>query len=199
MKTVTVILLSSLLCILLSSMPGIRVILAYPLVITNDHASGDACYVLSAGNALAERLAAASDLYHMKRIPKIILMQDNQRGPYNFTASASWTRTQWALQYLEWRGVPRQDIQTIRQVAGLWGTLEEARNIARTISPEVKKLVLVTSAAHTRRSLLCFRRVLPPTIQIVPFASTTYEMSYEFYNPIWLEYLKLFLYQGVAR
>jgi uncharacterized SAM-binding protein YcdF (DUF218 family) len=198
MKSTGMILLICIVFVLLPSVPGIRAILASPLVITDESASGDACYVMSAGNALGERLAAASDLYHMKRVPKIILMQDNERGPYSFTARTSWNRTQWAMEYLVWRGVPRESILIIQEYKGRWGTLLEARNLARIPAPELKKLVLVTSAPHTRRSLYTFRRVLSPNIRIVPFAATSFEASYEMYNPIWLEYLKLLVYRIIA-
>jgi uncharacterized SAM-binding protein YcdF (DUF218 family) len=194
-KLLATLLLSWLAFVVVPSIPKARAILAAPLVITDENAEGDACYVLSDGNAVWERLAAASDLYHMKRVPKIILMANHDTGPYSFPAHASWSTTQWEVEYLVWRGVPKENIQIVEEVKGLFGTLSEAKNIAKTLSPNVKRLVLVTSAPHTRRSLLAFKKVLPSTITVIPYAATNFESSAEMSAPIWLEYLKLFVYK----
>jgi uncharacterized SAM-binding protein YcdF (DUF218 family) len=181
--------------VVLPSIPGVRSFLAAPLIVSNERASGDACYVLAAGNALWERLAAASDLYHEKRVPKIILMRNNEMGPYNFPARESWSGTQWAVEYLGWRGVPKEKIQIIAEVKGIFGTLSEAKNIAQNLPPDIKKLVLVTSAPHTRRSLLAFRHELPIGVEVIPFAATSFATSAEMSDPIWLEYSKLLVYK----
>jgi uncharacterized SAM-binding protein YcdF (DUF218 family) len=181
--------------VMMPSIPRVRSILAAPLVVTDENASGEACYVLAAGNAIWERLAAASDLYHMKRVPKIIIMSNNDTSHYSFPAHASWSGTQWYVEYLSWRGVPKENIQIIEEVKGPFGTLNEARNIAKILPPNAKRLVLVTSAPHTRRSLLAFKKSLPPGLTIIPFAATNFEASAEMHHPLWLEYLKLLVYK----
>ena len=193
----TILIIAVLVFAVIPSVPQVRFLLARPLVVSSDSASGDACYVLGAGNAIWERLAAASDLYHMKRVPKIILMRDDATGPYSFTAHASWTATEWAVEYLAWRGVPRDRILLIDHAEGFFGTLSEARNMARKF--DGKSLVVVTSAPHTRRSLIAFKRVLPKDIGIIPYSATTIENSAELYYPLWLEYLKLIVYTLVAK
>lgn len=198
LKPAGVIALLWLLFVGIPSIPEVRAMLAAPLVVTDAGVRGDACYVLASGNALQERLAAAADLFHLKRIPKILLMRDNAVSSYSFTAHASWTATQWAVEYLAWLGVPRDKVILVEGTAGFWGTLREARNIARVLPRDVKKLVLVTSAPHTRRSLLAFKRVLPAGVTVVAFAATPIETSSEIHCPIWLEYLKLFVYAVIA-
>jgi uncharacterized SAM-binding protein YcdF (DUF218 family) len=193
-RVIAAILFTLLIFMILPTIPVVRAWLAAPLIVTDNAAAGDACYVLAAGNAIWERLAAASDLYHMKRVPMVILMQSGETGPYNFPAQSSWNQTQWELEYLVSRGVPKENVVTIETGEGFFGTLSEARVVARTLPPEVKKLVLVTSAPHTRRSLLIFKRLLSANVQIIPFAATTFETSAEMYDPLWLEYLKLFVY-----
>jgi uncharacterized SAM-binding protein YcdF (DUF218 family) len=193
-RLVMTILLIWLVFVALPSVPKIRSILAKPLVVTNESASGDACYVLSAGYAIWERLAAASDLYHMKRISRIIMMQNNKRGPYSFNARESWSATQWEVHCLVWRGVPEEKVLLVDEDKGMFGTESEASTVARSLPSDVRRLVLVTSAPHTRRSLLAFRRVLPAGIEVTVYAATPFETSAEFYNPIWLEYLKLLFY-----
>ena len=193
------ILLSWFTFVTVSSIPRVRAVLAAPLVITDESADGDACYVLAGGNALWERLSAAADLYHMKRIPEIYLMRNGETGPYNFVAHANWTQTQWAVSYLCWKGVPKESITVIEEVNGSLGTLREAENIARMLPPDIKKLVLVTSAPHTRRSLFTFRKLLPASMTVVPYAATSVENSAELSDPIWLEYLKLLVYEVYLR
>ena len=43
----------------------------------------------------------------MNRVPRIIFQRNDELGPYNFVAKASWTGTDWALDLLTHRGVPR--------------------------------------------------------------------------------------------
>jgi uncharacterized SAM-binding protein YcdF (DUF218 family) len=191
-KVAAILILAVLAFVILPSIPQVRAALGWPLVVSSDSASGDACYVLGAGNAIWERLAAASDLYHMRRVPKIILMRDDSRGPYSFTAHASRSATEWEVEYLAWRGVPRDRVQLIDHREGPFGTLSEARSVARVFNGN--SLVIVTSAPHTRRSLLAFRRVLPKEIAVVPYSASSFKTSAELYNPLWVEYLKLVVY-----
>jgi uncharacterized SAM-binding protein YcdF (DUF218 family) len=183
----------------LPTIPAVRVLLAGPLAVNEPDARGDACYVLAGGFALTERLAAASDLFHMGRVSRIVLQRNEEQGPYNFIAKASWTGTQWALDFLQHRGVPTDRILLVSPAVGTLGTLAEARNIRNSLPTEVRTLVLVTSAPHMRRSMLAFRRVLPPQVNLIPYAATDMSSSAEYYAPLWLEYLKLAVYAVVAR
>lgn len=182
-----------------ASVPPIRVWLTQPLVVSDDQARGDAAYVLAGGAALRERLDAASDLYWMHRAPRIVLMRDSRRSSYNFAARASWTATDWALDYLRWRGVPADAIQVfeVRKVSR-FGTLDEARSLAAMLPDTCRRLVLVTSPAHTRRSILAFSRALRGRAEVVAYAATDIRNSVEFWAPLSLEYLKLLLYAVVA-
>jgi uncharacterized SAM-binding protein YcdF (DUF218 family) len=81
---------------------------------------------------------------------------------------------------------------------GEFGTLSEAKALSRTLPENIRKLVIVISAAHTRRSLLTFRKHLPKTVTVVPYAATPFDESLEMYCPLWLEYLKLLVYALIA-
>lgn len=198
LKWATAVVLSCLACLVLSSIPAVRETIVSPLVLHDQNAHGDACYVLAGGGAIWERLDAAADLVQMGRVPRILLMQDNMRGQYSFKSNASWSKVQWAVDYLAWRGIRVDSILLIPQEKGLFGTLSEARTVARHLPAEVKKLVVVSSAPHMRRSMLAFTRVLPAEVSIQPFAATTFENSFEMYHPIWIEYVKLLIYMAVA-
>lgn len=181
-----------------SSCPNIRSRLTVPLVMHNGEARGDACYVLAGGGSLWERLDAAADLVQMNRVPIILLMREDTYGQYSFKARSSWTRTQWATDYLSWRGVPNNRVVLLPQVNGMFGTLAEARSVSKYLPKNIRRLILVSSAPHMRRAMLAFGRSLPAGVRAVPYAATTVENSYELYYPIWLEYLKLMVYYLVA-
>ena len=184
--------------VILTSFPRIRHILSAPLVVNDMNARGDACYVLAGGGSLWERLDAAADLVQMGRVSRILLMRDDKRGQYSFKAKSSWTRTEWAADYLAWRGIPSDRISWIPQTEGMFGTLTEARTVAMNLPKEVKIVVVVSSAPHMRRSVLAFRRALPAEVSVIPYAATEFGNSYEMYYPIWIEYLKLLVYFVIA-
>jgi uncharacterized SAM-binding protein YcdF (DUF218 family) len=182
-----------------ASVPPVRTMLSAPLVVSDGSASGDAAYVLADGNALWERLDAAADLYLMKRVPLLIVMRDNSESAFSFKAHASWTVTQWSLDFLQWRGVPAKDVLVFdSRTTTRLGTLNEARNLALVLPTGIARLVLVTSPAHTRRSVLAFTRSFRTRVAIVPYAATPVDQSAEYYSPLWLEYLKLLAYAIVA-
>jgi len=196
-KLVVLVILSCFFSAVISSIPQLRVILYSPLVVSDKNPRGDACYILAGGNAIWERLNAAADLYHMNYIQQIFLMQISGGGPYNFSTSEHWPQTQWAVSWLIWKGIPQDCITVVPEVDGPMGTLAEARNIAQLLSKHthIRQLVLVTSAPHTRRSLLAFRKTLSPSITVTPYAATAINHSAELLEPIWLEYFKLLTYK----
>jgi len=182
-----------------SSIPWVRTWLMAPLVVSDPSAAGDAAYVLAGGRALHERLEAASDLYFLKRVPLLVLVKDDGPSQFSVPSRASWTRTQWAVDFLTWRGVPEEKILRLAlQGRTRFGTLDEARSVAAALPPNVARLVVVTSAPHTRRSLLAFRRALPPRVTAVPYAATSIAETSEFSASIALEYVKLLAYAIVA-
>jgi uncharacterized SAM-binding protein YcdF (DUF218 family) len=184
--------------IVLSSSVTVRGWFAAPLIVHDNKASGDACYVLAGGNSIWERLAAGADLIHLQRVPTLQIMRNDATYPYSFKAQASWTGTQWSMDFLEGRGVPRNRVVILAQPHGFFGTLAEARNVAKLLPRNIKKLVVVSSPAHMRRTVLAFKRSLPADVSVVPYAATTFEQSAEMYYPIWIEYLKLLVYYVVA-
>lgn len=181
-----------------SSSLFIRIVATKPLVLHDQQAKADSCYVLAGGGAIWERLDAASDLVQMGRVSKIMLMQDTMVGQYSFKAQKSWTKSQWMADYLAWRGITPQQIQWLPQAKGFLGTLTEAKAVADQLPKDCKSLIVISSAPHMRRSVLAFSRVLAKGVTVIPYAATTTENSYELHHPIWLEYLKLLVYSVIA-
>lgn len=120
--------------VVLASFPKARAVLSLPLVLHDSSARGDACYVLAGGGSIWERLDAASDLVHMGRVGRIMLMEDRGRSQYNFQANRSWTKSEWMKDHLVWRGIPAEKIGWVAQAEGRFGTLTEARAVAKTLS-----------------------------------------------------------------
>jgi uncharacterized SAM-binding protein YcdF (DUF218 family) len=185
--------------VMIPTIPAVRAFMASPLVITDAQARGDACYVLASGDAFTERLSAASDLYHMGRISRIIFQRSDEWTSYNFIARKSFTPTDWSLEFLKNRGIPADRIIVIPKTPGTFGTLSEARNMKKLLPPATKRLVLVSSAPHMRRVMLTFRRVFRGNTELIPYAASDFLSSAENYRPIWLEYSKLAVYSVVAR
>ena len=185
--------------LLASDIPPIRVWLARPLYVATEANTGDAAYVLAGGAAMRERLAAAADLQLMHRVPRILLMRNSEKSAFSFKANTNWTPTEWAVDYLKWRGVPEEAILVLEdKKLSSMGTLDEARSIAAALPPNITRLVLVTSPAHTRRSVLAFSRNLPKNVVILSYPAIDIRQSTEFYNPLIVEYFKLLVYSIVA-
>ena len=182
-----------------AEIPPVRVWLTKPLVVTSAESNGDAGYILAGGSAFRERMAAAADLVLMHRVPRLYLMRDNDLAAFSFTANRNWTPTEWAVDYLKWRGVPEAAIQVFDdKKLSKFGTLDEALSLAAILPANVNRLVLVTSPAHTRRSVLAFTRSLPKRVTVLSYPAVEIRQSTEFYNPLTVEYLKLLVYAVVA-
>ncbi len=188
-----------LLTTVLCSFTSVRGVLAYPLFVHDSDASGDAAYVMADGYAYWERVHAASDLYHLGRVPRLIVLAENEPAGYNFVKKKTETRLQRTIAYLGWLGVPAEDISTVSvEPSEIFGSLSEARAVANQ-QTDLQRLVVVTSAPHTRRSLFCFRRSLPPHVRVQVHAASTPSESHEIDAPLWMEYTKLAVYFFVAR
>jgi uncharacterized SAM-binding protein YcdF (DUF218 family) len=154
---------------------------------------------MSAGASYSERLYAASDLFHMGKVKRIVIQRNDMRSRFNFLKNRSETASQRSISYLESLGVPANVVSTVTtDPAPLLGSWSEAQGFARKFKP-TDRVVVVTSAAHTRRSLLCFQRALPKSSQVYVYSASPPEYSGELFHPIWLEYGKLGLYWIMAR
>jgi uncharacterized SAM-binding protein YcdF (DUF218 family) len=184
-------------CLIFIGFPSsvfIRTWLAAPLVIHDQNARGEACYVLAGGYSTWERLGAGTDLINDGRVATLLIMNDDSAGPYNFQTQSNWTKTQWMVDYMNWHGVPVSKIKILEPVKGFFGTFSEARMVAKQLPQNIKTLVVVSSPAHMRRVTLAFRRALPSDVKVIPYSASCFETSSEMWDPIWIEYFKLFVY-----
>ena len=128
------------------------------LIVKAELASADAIVVLGGSSTYIERTDWAARLYREGRAPIIILTNDGvisgwsnaeERNPYFYEL---------ARQELRQRGVPAEKILLVSRVAS--GTFEESLGLREyATAHSLKRLLVVTSAYHSRRSLWSFRHV----------------------------------------
>ena len=179
---------------------SVRHLLSAPLIVHDHDARGDAAYVMQGGLASEERLRAAADLYHMGHVRQIYLLRDDRHSYDSKNEDRSMTRSEWMVAYLAWLGVPADRVTLIPDEPRGWlGSLHEAEITRAALPKDVRRLVVVTSPVHTRRSGIAFRRRLGPVgVEVVTFAAIDWSLSAEAFAPLWLEYLKLAVYLVVA-
>ena len=180
--------------VVLPSFKPIRGILTIPLYISDDSARGEAAYVMADGHAYWGRLNGAADLYHMRRVKKILIPHEETVSLFNFVKQRNDQLFERAIDYLVWKGVPEENIETVPvDPSSRLSSLGEARQVAKH-KPDLKSIVIVTSAPHTRRSLLCFQRSVPEDWQVSVYADSPPEAGRELFEPLWMEYLKIIVY-----
>lgn len=126
------------------------------LIVKSELASADAIVVLSGSSTYLERADWAAKLYSEGRAPAVILTNDRlisgwdrveERNPYFYELAA---------RELQKRGVPESKIQVVSDIA--LGTYEESLGLRDyATAHKLKRLLVVTSAYHTRRALWSMR------------------------------------------
>jgi uncharacterized SAM-binding protein YcdF (DUF218 family) len=129
---------------------------AHLLIVNSELASADAIVVMSGSSTYLERADWAAKLYREGRAPMVILTDDKlisgwdrkeERNPYFYELAA---------RELKKRGVPESKIQVVSDIA--LGTYEESLGVRDyATAHQLKRLLVVTSAYHTRRTLWSLR------------------------------------------
>jgi uncharacterized SAM-binding protein YcdF (DUF218 family) len=126
------------------------------LIVKSEIPAADAIVVMSGSSTYLERADWAAKMYREGRAPLIVLTNDSlisgwdkaeQRNPYFYELAA---------RELQKRGVPESKIQVVSGIA--LGTYEESLGVRDYASAhQLKRLLIVTSAYHTRRTLWSLR------------------------------------------
>jgi uncharacterized SAM-binding protein YcdF (DUF218 family) len=132
------------------------------LIVKSEIASADAIVVLSGSSTYVERTTWAAKLYREGRAPMILLTNDGlisgwdnkeQRNPYYYEL---------AMRRLQDAGVPSDRIQIVSgAAAGTYQESLEVREFATT--HKLNRLLVVTSAYHSRRALWSMRHAFEST------------------------------------
>src|SRR5947199_8849812 len=128
--------------------------------------STDAIVVLA--GPIPTRVLGAADLYRAGLAPRVVVTRERlARGESVLRARGARVpeSDEIAIAALEQLGVPRRAIVRLRRRAR--STESEARTVARyACSHSLRRLVVVTSRAHTRRAHLIYRRALGNAVAV---------------------------------
>jgi uncharacterized SAM-binding protein YcdF (DUF218 family) len=130
--------------------------LAHALIVKSELAPADAIVVLSGSSTYRERADWAAKLYREGRAPLIILTDDKLISGWNGREERNPYFYELALKELRDRGVPADRVVVISEPA--LGTYYESLNVREyATSHNLKRLLIVTSAYHSRRALWSMR------------------------------------------
>ena len=129
------------------------------LVVRRGLERADALVVLGGSGAYVERTHLAARLFLEGRAPRVILTNDGLRGGWSQTEQRNPFFYERAAEELSRAGVPADRIEVLPQTVTT--TYDEAALVGDyAASHQLKALLFVTSAYHTRRALWTLGRVL---------------------------------------
>lgn len=132
-------------------------IAAQLLIVKSELAAADAIVVLSGSSTYIERADWAAKLYRDGRAPLIILTDDKLISGWNSAEDRNPYFYELAAKELQKRGVPTGRIEVVSEAA--LGTYYESLNVCEhATAHKLKKLLIVTSAYHSRRALWSMSR-----------------------------------------
>lgn len=124
--------------------------------------SADAIVVLSGSANYKERAHEATRLLLEGRSPRILITNDNQRGPWSSAEQRNLFFYERSLEELRNAGVPAEKVELLPQPVS--STQEEAELVRQYAEAhELRSVLIVTSAYHSRRALWVFSRVFGNT------------------------------------
>lgn len=122
----------------------------------------DAILVLGGSATYKERTHEAARLVFEGRSQRILITNDNQRGPWSTAEQRNLFFYERSLEELRNAGVPRENIDVLQTpVTGTYHEAEVIRDYARQHG--LHSILIVTSAYHSRRALWVFSRVFRDT------------------------------------
>lgn len=159
--------------------------------------NADAIFVLGGSAAYLERTRKAAELYKSGVSQKIFLTNDGAEGGWDQNKQRNPFFVERAQKELSAQGVPSDAVEVLPGI--VQSTRDEAELAAKVIREKnLKSLLPVTSAYHTRRTFQIFeqtirREGLTAEIGIEPAEDETARSPEKF--TIVSEYVKLFYYQ----
>jgi uncharacterized SAM-binding protein YcdF (DUF218 family) len=129
---------------------------AHLLIVKSELPSADAIVVMSGSATYRERADWAARLYREGRAPIVILTNDSLKSGWDNKEERNPYFYELAARELQRLGVPESKIQVVSDIA--LGTYEESLGVRDFASAhQLKRLLVVTSAYHTRRALWSLR------------------------------------------
>lgn len=136
------------------------------LIIKEELPSADAIVVLSGPATYLERTAWAAKLYAEGRAPIVVVSNEGLMSRWSHEEQRNLYFHELATRELQARGVPRDKIRVLSDIGA--GTYQECLRIRDfAIQEKFKRLMIVTSAYHSRRALWSMRRASTATELII--------------------------------
>jgi uncharacterized SAM-binding protein YcdF (DUF218 family) len=154
-------------------------------------------YVLGGNqDSLTSRFREASNLYHQGLSNKILILSRPGITEFSPDLGRNMTNNEWAIRELEILHVNKQDIEPVSVEKSIFGTLSEAEALTKIVQRKgYKKLILVSSAYHTRRVLDTFSNIASGSpLELYIYGSTDIQGI----PSLTLEYLKLIIYDSIV-
>ena len=146
------------------------------LVVDDPSATADVAIVLTTGVDYLPRLLQAAQLYHDKRVKKILINGNRktdairQLEKQGFIPACKWSEN--SLRILEMYGVPRQQVWAV-SAENVFDTVSEAQTIKPfLINNGVSSMIITTSKFHSRRARYVWRKVMGTEEGIYTSAAT---------------------------
>ena len=163
----------------------------------------DAIVVLGGSANYRERARAAAKLLLDGRSPRILITNDNQRGPWSSAEQRNPFFNERAHAEITRLGVVAEKVELLPEAVS--STYEEAELVKRyAVAHALRSVLVVTSAYHTRRALWTFARVFRDTgirvglIGVAPGAETpqpaTWWLTVRGWKLVPTEYVKMIYY-----
>jgi uncharacterized SAM-binding protein YcdF (DUF218 family) len=131
--------------------------LATGLIVEKPLEKTDAILVLGGSHTYLERTQKAAELYKKGTAAKIYLTDDGEQSGWSPGEQRNPWFVELAQKSLIANGVPAESIEILSPKVS--GTIDEARLLAEKAgSANLKSILIVTSAYHTRRALATFER-----------------------------------------
>jgi uncharacterized SAM-binding protein YcdF (DUF218 family) len=143
--------------ILVLAWPFVAWLAALALIKTVSLPRADAVVVLSGSSAYIERSRRAAELYKEGRAPRVVLTNDNMRGPWSEARQVNPLFVERAQEELAQAGVPSDRVEVLPDAVG--GTHDEAVAVYNYATRKgIHSVLFVTSPYHTRRALWTMQR-----------------------------------------
>jgi len=142
---------------LVLSWPLVAWLAARMLIVKTGLDAPDAIVVMSGSSTYLERADWAAQLYREGRAPVVILTNDSLKSGWDREEERNPYFYELAARELQQRGVPESKIQVVSDIA--LGTYEESLGLRDyATAHKLKRLLIVTSSYHSRRTLWSMRR-----------------------------------------
>ena len=144
--------------LVVAAWPLVAWVAARALVVRDEMPQSDAIMVLSGASEYVERTRHAAELFKRGVAPKIILTNDNLQGGWNSEQQRNPFFIERAAEELRRAGVPAAQIEALPEPVA--STYDEAVRLrAYAAEHQLRSVLVVTSAYHTRRARWTMRRV----------------------------------------